>query len=560
MIQFLKMGKLLKLIPWAAFLVFIVLLFRDPFGQRTLIPNLEPYPDTIHYIAPARSFASGGSLMIVREGRTIKPSVPPLYSLYLTPFFLVNNDPRMIYPANVTLAIVSFYLLMLVIKKLTKSVWITGLVLFLFATNYYMYWFPQWAMAENLILPIFLLGTYLLIVPAKKLNFWLACAIPFLVFGTKYAYLPFALVYAALYFIKLLLEAKRGKVGKVVEYILANTVLISLVVGYQGYVHGSNQFARYFNLLMGILGLSRTSVEGQVDKVVGATGYFAATFFYKNLPLYIRGLLGEPARFMWEYSPILPKYLAILSWGGLFIGVIRKRQRFLTLSLLALLLIPLIAISSFNTQDMRYIYHAIPTLSIGFCLLLIWLNDFLSKRKHAAWFLIPIFLFGAFYSFKNFQRLRYQVGLNLKYAETPWYYISVLRLNDYFTSDKVVDGKKPVVISPMPPYYIDFYSNGNYKLLPLDKDQEFRQYKMEAWGPEDYSDFHKIYEKYIKEGYKVYVSTYGLGNEAYLHKSFDDLYKDFNLTEVQDGCYSQCKIYSLNLKNSKGISLHEKVN
>jgi len=111
----------------------------------------------------------------------------------------------------------------------------------------------------------------------------------------------------------------------------------------------------------------------------------------------------------------------------------------------------------------------------------------------------------------------------------------------------------PYVISPMPPYYIDFYSNGNYRLLPLDKDQEFRQSKEAAWGYEDYSDFHGIYKKYLLEGYPVYVSTYGLGNEFYLHEAFDELSKDFKLTEVQNECYTQCKIYKLEFKNGKSI-------
>jgi hypothetical protein len=144
-------------------------------------------------------------------------------------------------------------------------------------------------------------------------------------------------------------------------------------------------------------------------------------------------------------------------------------------------------------------------------------------------------------------RIKSQIVINLKYAETPWYYISVLKLNDYFSKEKITDGSKPVVISPMVPYYIDFYSNGNYQLLPLSVDQEFRLNKEEAWGYYDYSNLHNLYENFIKEGKQVYVARYGLGNESYLNNAFKDLENDFRLTEVYSGCYSQCNIYKLDL-------------
>ena len=149
------------------------------------------------------------------------------------------------------------------------------------------------------------------------------------------------------------------------------------------------------------------------------------------------------------------------------------------------------------------------------------------------------------YLTKNVIRIKSQIVINAKYAETPWYYISVLKLNAYFDEKK---GIKPVVISPMPPYYIDFYSNGNYELLPLSTGQEFRSRMDLAWGEHDYSDLHKLYTNYLKNGRELYVSTYGLGNEAYLHTAYEALSEKFKTTEVYVDCYKLCNLYKVELK------------
>ena len=93
---------------WVTLCLFILLLAKNPFSIRTLIPNFEPYPDTIHYINSAQSFIRGHGLQIWREGRILKTTVPPLYSLVLIPIFLINIDARMFYFANVFLAFGSF--------------------------------------------------------------------------------------------------------------------------------------------------------------------------------------------------------------------------------------------------------------------------------------------------------------------------------------------------------------------------------------------------------------------------------------------------------------------
>ena len=162
-------------------------------------------------------------------------------------------------------------------------------------------------------------------------------------------------------------------------------------------------------------------------------------------------------------------------------------------------------------------------------------------------FVAIVIVFFSFYSLTNFQRLKTQAVLNLLYAETPWYYISILELNKYFSR---YNETKPVVISPITPFLIDFYSNGNYDLLPLSKDQEFRSYKKEAWGDNDYSNLDNLYRKLLNDKRELYVSTYGMGNEEGLHQAFANLMEKFQLTQVFSGCFEQCRIYKIELTNN----------
>src|SRR5258708_4209679 len=96
--------------------LFALLLFRNPYSDRNLISNLEPYPDSIHYISPALGVLRGQGLYVNREGRKLLPGVPPLYSLVLTIGFVFSQDVRTFYLTNVVLAFVAFFFFYLITK------------------------------------------------------------------------------------------------------------------------------------------------------------------------------------------------------------------------------------------------------------------------------------------------------------------------------------------------------------------------------------------------------------------------------------------------------------
>src|SRR3989339_1452467 len=87
-------------------LLLLLLLAKNPFSSRTLIPNFEPFPDTFHYITSARCLLKGEGFRICRNGEGVRPAVPPLYSISLLPFLAVFDDARMFYVGNVFFSII----------------------------------------------------------------------------------------------------------------------------------------------------------------------------------------------------------------------------------------------------------------------------------------------------------------------------------------------------------------------------------------------------------------------------------------------------------------------
>src|SRR3989338_6760515 len=112
-----------KYIFLMAAVLYGLLLFKDPFSERTLVSNMDPFPDTIHYLTPARSLAGGGNFALVRKFGQLKPVTAPLYSLVLVPFYMINDDARMYYFANVLLSLCSLFLFYKIIRKQINNLW-----------------------------------------------------------------------------------------------------------------------------------------------------------------------------------------------------------------------------------------------------------------------------------------------------------------------------------------------------------------------------------------------------------------------------------------------------
>lgn len=549
-----KKDRIMKAFNVGVVLLFALLIYKDPFSQRTLIPNFEPYPDTFNYINPALNFVKGEGFNMNREGREITLKVPPLYSFVLVPVFFINPDPRMAYYANVLLALVSLFLFRAILKKIFASEILIYFLLILYITNYYIYWVPTIIMGENLTLTLYLTSLLALLSNISKLNLIITSISAVGLYATKYSSIPITSAIILLSLTKTFF----GKFGlkqriKLILFFSIIVTLLYLVLGiFENASKGRNIIGQYFEHLSSIYSSipKGNSVESQIFT---KPTWFGIQYVSQNLPLYLKSLIGSPNRFLWDQTPLIPNFVGVFGLIGILAGLFHVKVRFISFSLLLFIATSIIFISTFYSFDARYIYIAIPSLLIGLGLFLAGLEEkFFINKKIIFSFLVFVCI--GLYLISSFIKIKSQISLNLRYAETPWNYIAVLKMNEYFTKDKIIDSKKPILISALPPFLIDYYSNGNYILLPLSYEQEFRGQEVReiVWGPNDYSDLPKLYKKYLNEGQNVYVSRVGLGNEGYTNRDFNTIVKEFDTKLVLPGCFDQCNIYSVKLKDKNG--------
>lgn len=528
------------------FFLFFVLILKNPYSTRNLVANLEPFPDAQHYITAPLCFIKFNQWKLCRlnnpdlEGT--KPSVPPLYSISLLPFLFINHDPRTVYFVNLLFAFISLIFLRKLLDKLFKNFFITNIISVFLITNYFFYWVPTLAMAENLFLPLFFFGVYLLTQKTSKPNLFLAGLVTVGFYGHKYAFAPITLTYGVSYVLKIVIEYRKKKnelLKNVAIYLLSGALIVPLFFDIQKLFYFSS-------------GLSNKKVAG-----VSGGGAFSMTFFNKNFSEYLKPLLGQTQRFLWDFTPLLPQWLAKLSILGLVISVFEKKKRLISFFLISSTLMQLFFISTFYVVDTRYVYNFLPSLLIGFGFLLDFLKQIIelkspglfkkisfikiqNKQKYIFPILIIILL--GIYLYPLAPTLKKQIGLNFKYTETPWWKVSVDEMNVFFK-----EKNNNYLITLASPYFLDYYSNQNYQPLPLNEQQDFHGKFAEIWGKADYSDLTELYKSKMKD-HNVYVTNYGINGADIFKGSFKNIEENFTLTEVHTGCHKLCNIYQLSIK------------
>lgn len=535
---------------WFFSLLFLLLNARNPFSTRTLIPNLEPFPDAIYYTNSAFNLLRGVGFQIGREGRFFTPVVPPLYSVSLVPSFAIFPDVRMFYFSNVVLGIIGFWFFYLIANHLfKKNRLILFFVLMLYVTHFAFFWFPQWAMAENLLIPIFLLGVWLLIKPFQPRDLAYMTLATVALYATKYAAVSFMVMMMFLYTLKLFhLSQHTGSAREHKKY-LWQYLSLQFLVGSSYILY--ELLYKQSNILAGFWSMLTTSGRAVVERVQPTTtshaegGFFGVQYAAKSLPQYLRWLIGGSLPVLWVKVAVLPPFFATSSTIGLGYALIEKNWRRFGILAWSLIAAGFAFMMFFYAVDGRYVLPVIPLVLLGFGCFLVGLKKVLLKFQKP-WLFIPAFLVMlSLYVVQNFANLKFQMALNLKYAETPWYYVSITELNSFLTSTPLSATSKPVIISALPPFLLDFYLKPDVTLLPLSNYQEFRTKPHEAWGDIDVNNLHQEYLKFLAAGHPIYFAEYGLGNESYLHQAANDLKKAFRVVEVKNGCHDLCKIYQV---------------
>jgi hypothetical protein len=492
----------------------------------------------------------------------------------LLPVFMLSNDPRSFYFLNVVLSFVSLAFLYLAAQKITRHQLATFLVCFLFVTSYQVYWVPSLAMAENLFLPFFLATIWLLL--QKELKLWHLVGISLLAglqYGTKFVGLPLMTAFVGVTGLRVLAShishRQLGMTAQKIGALVIPAGLLFLAFGGWSTISTVVDFAGLFvppTQVASVEAVPTTpsaqiatasadsTISGQLAQTEGDDGWFESAYFAQNIKTYAGVLIGKPTRFLWDNTPLFPWWIALLAGVGLVYGLVKIQWRWLTLTLITAVTLQLVLLSFFYSTDVRYVYTILPTGMVGLALGLAALFELqqqrLKKLPLAVVYLVLLAILGV-YSGLNFARLKLQAGLNLKYTETPWYFVAVNELNTFISNNGSNSTHKPVVITAMAPFFIDFYSTGEYTLLPLNEQQDFRDQKQQVWGIPNDQNLVQLYQQKLDAGYPVYVATYGIGNEKPLQASYSEVEKNFTLTKVHSGCHDLCNVFELGTKSAQ---------
>ncbi len=546
----------------------VLLLARSPFSERTLIATLDPFPDSIHYTNSAFNLLHGKGFFVEREGGKIGVDVPPLYPLTLIPAFFIFNDVRAFYFTNVVLAIISYLLFYRIVRKSFPDQFIQFLVLFSYVACLPLTWYPTLVMAENLILPLFLLGLNLITDTYTWKKGLLMAAVCVSFYATKYASIPLLVSFSLLYLLKIW-QSSQGKKLATARYkncgyfLLALIGLMSVFELFEYLVKGTTIITQIVPLFIKVFIASppSTSAPGSIPQNV----FFSTIFIGDNLKSYLSWLVGGKVYILWKQTQILPPVWAVPAVIGLFVGLIKKPWRQLAVTLLVTLGTVILFMMSFYTTDGRYVYNAFPTLFLGlgfFLTAVLKFGQSLFEKSHLAtrlrglkslqhWLSSLIFIsLGVVILIQNLVPLKSAVMLNLRHAETPWPYISIIRLNAFLKAQAGLTPSPviPVVISPLSPYYIDYFKTEPMLLLPLSQAQEQRADQTKVWGQYDYQHLNTVYADFLRKKTPVYFASYGIGNDKGLQADRKSLEKDFILKEVDAGCFDVCTIYQLELR------------
>lgn len=528
--------------------LFLILLAQNPFSNKSILSDLYLYPDTINYINAAVNIFKGAGFRISREGRSIATDVPPLYSIVLIPAYFISHDPRMFYFINIFLSLVSAFLFFQVLKLVTGNKVIILFVFFLYVTNFFIDWYPKLAMAENLALPLFLGGLYLLFTKVSRLKLILAGILGVSLLAAKYALAPLSISFYLLYAVKVFFEksSQRGKIRtKLLKFFILFTTgltVFALFIYSESLYKNYNLFSKSEYLLKPLVPTADLSKPPTM-------------FSFSNLQdssiQYLAGLMGGPMEFAGFYRQPVPVFVGMLGIPALLYGLIIKRRRFICFCLISALASSVTLMSTFKIVDGRYIYHTIPVLLLGFAIFLEELKQFLTKNNLKFVYSGLISSLFVYYLLTSTERLGTLVFENWSGDKTPLNYNTVVEFNRFFPKSPEDPAKKPVVVTDLIPYFVDLYGNGNYRILPLATTAFFMNQAAQVWGPQDdYHNLFAVYDSYLKKGFDVYVSSTDIHywNKRYLLLNFNALKEKYRLIRVFVGCSGECILYKLQTK------------
>ncbi len=492
------------------------------FQKHHFLYNLEPYPDALLYSLPSQNLAHGSGLKLIFENSGIKPWVPPLYSLVLTPVSFLWSSPASFYVTNLILGLLSLWGIGALLRARTRSLIATAVGLALYLSHSFILWLPGVAMSENLTLCLTAWLLYFVLKPEFKLK----DAILTLLLALSLVMTRYALVITA-----------------------ATAVLIAI---FRFWSHSSSRQRTW--LLFGILGCATIfwvtaslvtanplvlfqSMASQLFQTDSA--FFSLAFIPKSVDFYWQALLGDRLKiFLWQFSPLSSWPILTLAIAS-FVSVWRQPRR--ELKQLAVFLV-LLFLSQFGlllhfySQDSRYIVLSVPMLSVLIALTWNWLTKPEAKLVYLALILIflPIHLWQQRSLFKQL------VGNNLLGRSHGWQQEAALEWRSQLP-------KESWLISAIPPFLVNAYAPSHFHLLPLSRHQEFISKNQQAWSlpVNSESDLFAVYDSILSQEIPLYVSNAYLSHEFKVVTDFEAIKTHYLLEQKAAGCLGTCNLYRI---------------
>lgn len=515
--------------------VYLALAWKNPFKTNSLIPNLEPSPDTFYYSIPAWNFIHGQGFSMKVYGIEVPKGVPPLYGILLMPFFKIWRDVRSYFYLNIVLGVLSIGLTLMVVFKFyetsklkTVTGFLAGLIL---VTNFYFYNLPTLMMAENIQIPLVLISVLLILNDLGAANIIGTVVVAGLLWFSKLSNFPIILCL----FFWLLIKFLRIKFWQKIS-------------------------GRYLILLTGIVVLSFGFLLIKViipylPSLIAGNEWFSIEFSKKFLGFYLSQFLGRNGHYLWYFNQQIESVAGFLSLIGMGIGLFWKKYRSKVLIIGSIILSIVVFHSFMYYPEGRYISVVIPVYIVAIGLVV----ELLSKIKTGQLAAVVIILsyllvrqnINGFNERKLTSLKRQVLNNRLEDNEKPWNYLAVLNFNKYFQTKK----DNLYLGTFLSPFYLGYFGNGNYKYLPGTMHQDFmgdgRGFGNKYFPNGMNEDLPGYYEKLLKNGNEIYISNFYSNANRSWEEDWRMMQSRFKMKEVADGCYGWCKIYKVEVKKNK---------
>lgn len=511
----------------SAGLLFVALTLRNPFSDHHFLFNLEPYPDGLFYVVPALRLATGQSFSFTYQDLTVvKPSVLPFYSLVISLGYVISPVAQTFYGVNVLLGVLSVVGLGLLCKKIGWSWWSRAMVLLTYLLHLIIAWLPSVPMAENLGLPI-LIWAILGLLYLKDHPLWpivTAVLIASLVF-VKYTFIGPAVVLALFLLWRLDPRVAPKKLLKVFGVWL----VLGIIFGWYQIQTGFNPF-------------NVVTTLGQTSTVVSNTTFYALEYLPANAIAYLKMLGGVDTNFLWLRGPFTPGVLLLTILVGGWQSF-RSQTTFKWVSLLLLLLFvaqfPVLLI--FYVVDARYLILSLPLIALGVGLTL--------EVTQPKWLFSGLVIGSLlFFCLQQRQLAKSLIAANWLGRSEAWQYQAVKAADQVIPNDSYL-------ITALPPFLFEIYSQHHYQTLPLSEAQEFLEKQQYVWpAVTDNQNLTTNYQTLLSAGKKIYVTKAYLTAETEFSEDFTTLQKNFNLKLIKEGCLQTCNIYQLETASTSAVT------